>query len=123
MLIKLLKSILFSIKIRTFTKLINSQCVSFYYCKNGTKKCIVVAHFYLDSSMSCGYEIFEIFHNIFGILKQIHTYSIPDAVDNEILALSERLFDASTPNIFNQITVNLQGRTFSSKTTDEAPGP
>lgn len=42
-------------------------------------------------------------------------------VDNEIMALSERLFDATTPNLFNQITVRLQRRTYSSATTDDAP--
>ncbi|XP_055300541.1 endoribonuclease CG2145-like [Sitodiplosis mosellana] len=46
-----------------------------------------------------------------------------DGTDNEILTLSERLFDLSTPNIFNQITVNLQRRTYSSATTDDAPAP
>lgn len=50
-------------------------------------------------------------------------YSIPDRVDDDILALSERLFDASTPNIFNHITVNLQSRTRSSALNDDAPAP
>ncbi|XP_031621481.1 poly(U)-specific endoribonuclease homolog [Contarinia nasturtii] len=46
-----------------------------------------------------------------------------DAVDNEISELSERLFDASTPNILSRVKVNLQGRTTSSALTDEAPAP
>lgn len=39
------------------------------------------------------------------------------------MALSERLFEASTPNIFNQITVNIQRRTYSSALVDDAPAP
>lgn len=46
-----------------------------------------------------------------------------DAIDTEILSLSERLFEASTPNIFNELTINLQRRTYSSALTDEAPAP
>ncbi|XP_031637965.1 poly(U)-specific endoribonuclease homolog [Contarinia nasturtii] len=37
--------------------------------------------------------------------------------------LSERLFEASTPNIFEDITVNLQGRTNQYLTDDNAPKP
>lgn len=51
------------------------------------------------------------------------TSRTPDAIDAEILALSERLFEASTPNIFNQITVNIQRRTYSSALVDDAPAP
>lgn len=39
------------------------------------------------------------------------------------MALSERLFNAQTQNILSQITVNLQRRTYSSATTDDAPAP
>lgn len=46
-----------------------------------------------------------------------------DPVDREILDLSESLFDASRPNIFNQVGVNLQSRTRSSDVRDDAPDP
>lgn len=44
-------------------------------------------------------------------------------VDDEILKLSEKLFSASTPNILNQISVNLQQKTKSSSQDDDAPDP
>lgn len=49
--------------------------------------------------------------------------SAPDAVDIEISALTESMFQASTPNLFNEITVNLQRKTYSSSLVDDAPSP
>lgn len=48
---------------------------------------------------------------------------ISDVVGDEILALSELLYDESTPNIYNRVGVNLQRKTYSSALTDDAPDP
>lgn len=47
----------------------------------------------------------------------------PLATDAEIEALTESLFEKSTPNIFLSINVNLQARTRSSEQSDQAPLP
>lgn len=47
----------------------------------------------------------------------------PLATDAEIEALTESLFEKSSPNIFPSIHVNLQGRTRSSEQSDQAPMP
>lgn len=47
----------------------------------------------------------------------------PLATDAEIEALTESLFEKSTPNIFSSINVNLQARTRSSEQSDQAPLP
>lgn len=62
---------------------------------------------------------FLLFNNYF-VLKPIPA---PDAIDTEIMALTERIFDASSPNLFSQINVNLQRRTYSSSLVDDAPAP
>ncbi|XP_031637966.1 poly(U)-specific endoribonuclease homolog [Contarinia nasturtii] len=49
--------------------------------------------------------------------------SLTDEKDLEVLKLSERLFEASTPNIFEDITVNLQGKNKQYSTEDAAPKP
>lgn len=44
-------------------------------------------------------------------------------VDKEIMELSEKLFSASSPNIFNQIRINLQEKTRSYSKYDDAAAP
>lgn len=88
-------------------------CCLFVQCQAGKR-------FILFSVSQFVFIFFTNFKRDFFLTKII---SAPDAVDIEISALTESMFQASTPNLFNEITVNLQRKTYSSSLVDDAPSP